>query len=77
MGRPRTNTSCAFLVRPASRKESAQEQIVKERTQEAFKSSRHLFAMQMEEEARLESVFWIRSSKTRQRIGVYQNMEAA
>jgi hypothetical protein len=30
-----------------------------------------------EEEARLESVFWIRSSKTRQSVGVYQNMEAA
>jgi hypothetical protein len=34
-------------------------------------------AMQMEEKARLESVFWIRSSKTRQRVGVDQNMEAA
>lgn len=57
MGRPRTNTSCAFLVRPASRKESAQEQIVKERAQEAFSHSRDLLAMQMEEEARLESVY--------------------
>jgi hypothetical protein len=34
-------------------------------------------AMQMEEEARLKSVFWIRSSNTHQHVGAYQNMEAA
>ena len=77
MVRPRTNTSCAFLVRPAGRKESGQEQIVKERTQEAFKSAVTYSQCKWKKKHAWSPYSEYDLPSQRQPIGVYQNMEAA